>query len=93
MTILFQTEKTVGDLIEAIRISLKPLTHGIHCFTQKWLHCQLDNLKRNRKAHEILVEQDFEESYTMGTNSAKSTYWTDKTLSIHIKVVEKNVNS
>ena len=94
VTILFQTEeKTVGDLIEAIRISLKPLTHGVHCFTQKWLHWQLDILKRNRKAHEILVKQYFAESYTIVTNSAMSTYWTEKTLNIHIKVVERNVNS
>ena len=66
----------------------------MHCFVQSWQHLQLDNLKGNRKPHEVLIEQDFAEAYVMNTkNSAMSTYWSDQTLNIHVTVVDRDVGS
>ena len=52
-------DTTVGDLIKEIGLKLGVASYGLHCFTQRWQHLQLEHLKKNRAASEILVEQDF----------------------------------
>ena len=94
VTILFQTEeKTVGDLIEAFRISLKPLTMG---FTALYNNGRLANLTTLRGKGRPM-------KYWWNKISKSHIRWEltvpsqltgpNKTLNIHIKVVEKNVNS